>query len=465
MFRYPWTNTHELNLNWIIQQVRDGLVDHGCVFVRPEDFPDSENPIQEAMDAAERDNKMVLLSGAYSINTTLVPPENTIIIGIENATISTVQDEGLGFAPVTILKCTSGLYVRGVTFDGNRPEGPSQSTYPSLHPGELVNVNPLVMCWEDVEGVTFEDCTWFNFDSNRSTANTSALYAALGCYMASNITVRGCYFRDIRLECTVFDRCEDVRIIDSNFDCGNEAGVYTDIGLLRTNNVVVEGCVIHHGDDLTTSTINAMGDNITIKDCEITALKSSHGIDYGNEVVAGLVNSGLYILNNKLCCHIDPAGGSQTVHDDIIISGNVIETPAGSTLSGNLMLYATTPVHYTIRDNIFIGNTQDAIRCLTEGSGATIMIDGNDFRFRAIRLHGAADGLIVRNCTFHGRAVTNTDSYTDETILTMIGCTMLDDIGYQASNGQVKVVLIGCDLANTVATNMHPDTTLSYVRV
>ena len=61
MFRYPWTNLHELNLGWLIERLQEGFTDE-CVFVRPEDFPDSENPLQAALDAAATDRKMVLLS-------------------------------------------------------------------------------------------------------------------------------------------------------------------------------------------------------------------------------------------------------------------------------------------------------------------------------------------------------------------------------------------------------------------
>lgn len=471
MFKYPWTNLHELNLDWLVQQVRDGLVDHGCVFIRPEDFPDSENPIQDALDTASSQNKMVLLSGAYTTRETLSPPAGSVIIGVHDATISTVRDVGIGFAPVTIMDCASHMYIYGVTFDGNRPEGESQSTYPSEHPGELVMINPLVKVWEDVNDVMFDRCSWVHYDSNRSTASTSALFAALGCYQASDIYLHRCSFYDIRQECTVFQTCARVTIRDTVFDCGDDVGhTYSDIGIGETDDVLIDGCTIRHGEHLTTSAINANGNNITIRDCDISAPFSKYGIDYGDESGGSDDKDGLTIQGNKIACHI-AAAGRVGYHDHINIINNtfLLDSITDTTQQGVVMFFAKSGQHMAIKDNVFTG-TLDGVtypsHCISLNyQDGYIDIADNIFETFALRVAGNAAGCTIKGNVFMGVAIRITQNATSSQTITMIGCRCYMQIGTAVSdNNTFSFVAIGCDLASNVFTYTTKDLSLSYLR-
>lgn len=471
MFRFPWTNLHELNLEWIVQQVRDGLIDHGCAFVRPEDFPESETPVQDALDAAYDDNKIVLLSGSYTIEETLLPHEGAVIIGINGATLYAVKDLGLGYTPVTLMACASDMLVYGVTFDGNRPAGSSQSTIPSDHPGELVNINPLVQVWSDIHNVRFESCIWQHYDSNRSTALTSALYAALGCYYASDIYINRCRFEDIRREATVFQTCSDVTIRDTVFNCGDDVGdVYSDIGLGSTNNAMIDGCTIRHGEHLTTSAINANGNNITIKNSDISAPYSKFGIDYGDESGGTVDKDGLTIQGNRIACHI-AAAGRVGYHDHVRILDNtfLLDEITDQTQQGIIMVFGASGQRHEISGNLFTGTLTGGSypsHCIAlVHSNALIAIKGNVFETYAIRVAGNAAGVDILYNVFYGWAIRITANASEAQVLTMIGCRCYAQIGSAVSdNNTISFVAIGCDLSSNVFTYTSKDLSLSYVR-
>lgn len=470
MFNYPWTNLHELNLDWIIQQVRDGLVDHGCAFVRPEDFPDSNDPIQEAIDIAANDGKIVLLSGAYNIENTLAAHDGTVIVGIHNATLSTHPQDVPGFAPTTIINLESNTLIYGVTFDGNRPE-PSASIIPSdLEPGETLTASPLVTAY-NITNTSIINCNFTRYDSNRTSSIPSYNFAVLALVNCENMHITDCAFTDILRECIAASHCTRLDISGCKFDMGdNPDESYTEIGLGLCDTVNIYNCEIRKGPNVTTSLINAMSDNVTIDGCTLIGISSSYGIDYGNEVAAGHTNHGLIIRNCYINCHISGASKYTINHDDIWIENNTIDGTDLHVSSGIIMVYGSNENTFDIRGNHFIGTLQTpTLQAITQGSVDIVLtIDNNHFETSAIRIGNVLpQKLTISSNVFEGDAIFQNAASTTQQFFTIIGstCRRAGRFGSVPINSLVSCALIGCDFRRSVLTNaVNVDTSLSYIR-
>lgn len=472
MFRYPRTNFHELNLDWILRKIESGNVDIGCAFVRPEEFPESSNPVQDAMDFAAENNKMVLLSKAYNIYETLIPADGVQVYGIFNATlISHAQDETVGFAPITLIDCPNDFLIENVTFDGNRPEGASQSTYPTAPGNEnaTVKIAPLISAYSK-NNIYFNRCKWTNYDSNRSTSIGSYHYAALGCYDCTNVTVNNCSFVDIWRECTVFASCEYVTIEDSYFNMGDSSNVYTEIGLGQTNHVKILNCRIVKSDTVITSAINAMGNYIEIVGCNIRAISSTYGIDYGNEVSATFTATDLTIRNCYLNCHISGATTYDINHNNVKIINNTFDATGVNGTSGLIMVYGSDGNAFEIINNHFIGTfAAPVLHAIRTGQNPNLIVSiiGNTFEAAAIRISEEFPQMIIANNLFKNDAIYQSTANDTAQTLVFNGCTCtrVGRFGALGSGNQITIHLVGCDFKRSVCTNaLAVDASLSYIR-
>lgn len=470
MFRYPYTNFHEMNLDWIIRKLMSGEFSD-CEFVKPEKFPDSFNPVQDALDAAVNENKIVLLTGEYMIRETLQPAEGTRILGLFGAKlISVAQDGTVGFAPTTLINCPSDFMISNVILDGNRPDGPSQSTYPSA-PGnetETVLMAPLISVY-NADQVTFHNCHWINYDSNRSTSLGSYRYAALGCYSSTNVHVINCSFQNILRECIVFQSCQWTEVNGCQFDTGDEAGIYSEIGILQSNHIAVKNCRIVHGATITSSVINAMGDHIEICGCNITATASTYGIDYGNEIESGFTADDLYIHDNTLNCRISAHTSAQdnliASHDHVVIQDNtfLLEGLSGS---GIIFIYNYNGEQMIIQGNKFLGVSTSNTRGISFDVGYSAKVDvlDNYFEIRAFWFRGTCKDLSVRNNHFVGTMFYQDRVGDEAEELSIVGCRTDTTLGSAVENNNISLVFIGCDLYSRGITHTTIDTTLSHVR-
>lgn len=465
MFKYPYTNFHELNLDWLIQKIESGELSD-CAFVRPEDFPDSINPIQEAMDQARDNNKIVLLSTSYYIrDNNLRIHDGTMVIGIYNAEIISTATEFYGFVPYSV-EVGNNCTIRGVKFNGNRPDGPSQSLIPSQMDGHAFATAPLILL-ENVSNVTFQDCYFVLYDSNRSTSTASYRYAVIGAHGSRMITIDHCRMENCLREGWVFSNCEKITIKDCWISMGGEDGtVYTEIGIGRSNNVEISGCRIQKADDVTTSVINAMGDDIKIHDCTIIAPSSNYGIDYGNEIAQDFTADGLLIQNNYLNCHIGAATTFPVVHDNVVISNNIIIGTGLLTQSAIVYIYGEQGVHITLQGNHFAGPiSAPIVRAVRfQFTDASVDLLDNLFEIPGLYLTGHITGTTLIGNVFKASAMYQAVVGDNPEELTMIACRTEGVIGTAVSNNNISLVCIGCDLKNTSFTNTTVDYSRSYVR-
>lgn len=461
MFKYPWTNFHEMNMGWIIQQIQEGI--DGCVFVRPEEFPDAENPVQAALDAAQEKTKMVLLAGQYDIYTPITVHQGTAVIGINNAEIISHKQDYPGIVPCTT-HIESDCVIYGVKFNGNRADGPSESKIPSdMQPGEAFALAPLLLM-EGVGNVLIKNCKFTKYDSNRTTSQGNYLYSVIGAYNSQMITIDGCLMSDCMREGFTFTRCQGIKIKDCYMAMGTSS--YTEIGLGRTNNVEISGCTIIKDENITTSVINAMGDYIDIHNCNITAWASNYGIDYGNEISNDFTAKGLYIHDNVLNCHISAATAYPVIHDDVVISNNVIIGENLKNGSAVVYVWGDQGVHITIKGNIFKAPIASPIvRAIrTQFYDAQVVIENNVFEIPGLYLTAKCDGILLIGNVFKTSAMYKAIASVQPEIIAVIGCRIDGVIGTSVSSSNLTVVCIGCDLNNHSFTNVTLDYSLSYVR-
>lgn len=466
MFMFPWTNMHEINLEWLVQQVQAGLIDHGCAFVRPEDYPDAEDPIQTAIYEARDQSKMVLLSGAYHIQDTLTVPAGSIIIGIHDAKLISRPMDAAGFCPTTIMRVPDSMYCCGVTFDGNRPEGDSITVTPSEVPNaEDFYRRPLVLL-DGADGVTFEGCAFVNYDSNHSSSGEAWRQAVLAVVDSEDVTIKNCRFTDIRRECVNMLDSSGIVIQECDFDTMGESGVsYTEIGCLNTDDVQIIDTVIRSEPHRRASVINAMGNHILIDHCTIIAPGSSHGIDYGNEIGSAMSFDDLTIRDSFLQCHVDAASTYPVNHDNITIEGCTISGQDIELQSGVIVIQGNLGERFRIKNNLFVGPMGNPTHAIIMSYTSVVLeISGNTFHVPALRLKGTVAGMTVKDNLFQQEAIFQAQAGADPQVLTLIGCRTLADIGRAVSSNNIAVVAIGCDLANTTMTNTTVTSSLSYVR-
>ena len=478
MFNYPRTNFHELNLDWILSELKKQSGE--CVFTKPEDFTDSENPVQDCLNFAADNNKIVLLSGMYDIYETLEPAEGCVIYGINGATLISHAQDVPGFAPVTLLKAPSNFYIESVNFDGNRPDGASQSLIPAdLNPGETLTMAPLVFV-DGVFNVNFVNCQFYGYDCNRSTSYPSYNYSALGCVGAEFVSLIRCVFYNCWREISNFNNCNNVNIIDCIYNSSGGAYEddnniwhnlsYTEIGLLETNHVNIRNCYISKDENNTTSVINAMGTDITINDCDIYAPSSTYGIDYGNEIGNNFTFENLIISFNRMNCRIGAANTYNVQHDNVVITDNIINTTGLKHLSGAIMIDGNNGEMFNIENNVFKGTlvtpTTSCIR-LTKDAVVKVNISENIFSGRAIYISEDIPDLTIKNNLFYDDVIYQSNGNATPQTIVIIGsrCERAGRFGAVAAGSDITVVLVGCDFRRDILTNATAvDSTLSYIR-
>ena len=444
-------------------------------YTRPEFFgavgdgvADDDKAVQDAIDDANKNHKIVLLSGRYLIGKTLNVPNGVVIIGQYGGELISKQMQENGFVPTTILSVGSENAFINVVFNGNAPAGNSQAI------GDRENNNPLVSCI-GVSRVLFYGCSFKNYDSNYSDQIPSYNYACLSCRESDNLTIEKCEFNRDKRECTVFYNCHDVVIDSCIFNNGNEVGGnYSDIGMLNGYNFQVLNTHIYHGDNLTTSPINAMADNIVIDNCWIYAKNSNYGIDYGSEIE----NNGfdeLTISNCFIQTSIAASGNASNIkHNHIRIYNNVIDGNDVTTASGQVMLYAFNGERIKVVNNEFRGGNGNNYAIRTEYTDGDIEIVNNIFDGNGIRTGSNTVGLVVNNNVFNGFGFFIGEAPDAIVDFPILNCRFNDDIGKCANAvTYYNIIFIGCYLANTnlywavstVPTPLftHYDASLSYV--
>lgn len=472
MFRYPWTNLHELNLGWALHKLKELSDDGDCVFVRPEEFPESSNPVADAVQKAADDGKMVLLSGVYDVPETITVPQGMIIIGTNNAELVSMQQNLPGFCPTTIFSMESNTIVYNVVFNGNRPDGASQSIIPSdLQPGETFGRAPLVLI-QDCDTVSFSRCIFKKYDSNRTSANPW-MHAVVGAQNSVFINMDRCLMFDCYREGFNFTDCGLITISGCYFSMqGQSLDVYTEIGLLNTDEVLIESCQILKADGVTTSLINAMGNDITIKDCYLYSKSSVYGVDYGNEIEAGFSCSNLLIKNCRIHCHINAKSTVDLVaaHDNVVLDGCEIDGSEIDNQAGVVYVVGYAGEHFEITNCHFYGTLSapvyDAIR-IAPGTSTNTIISGCVFDQRAIWLNGSSTGLVIKDNVFNARVITQEAVLDTAEYLKIIGCqyTSNNRFGTGPAGCLMEIILIGCSfrVGTTTSDNITVDSSLSYV--
>lgn len=466
MFRFPRTNFHELNLDWILSELEK--LDGECAFVTPEDFPESENPVQDCLDYAHDNNKIVLLSNTYDIYHTLTPGEGCVIYGINGATLVSHAQDYPGFVPVTIFECPSNFYVSGVTFDGNRPV-PSQSVIPSdLDPTQEFHTAPLIFAY-DKQNINFTDCRFTGYDSNRSTSTQSYNYAIMGITNCYGVYIGKCRFVDNLRECIVINASHEIRITDCYFNQGDYPGdTYTEIGVFRSDDVKITDCTILKSENVTSSLINAMSDNITISGCYLEGVNSNFGLDYGNEVEPGFSNDGLFIFNNVIKCHIWGATTYTIDHNNIKIINNQIDATNIASGSGVIAVYGSNDNSFEIYNNHFFGTTlpHQGIR-IGDFSDLKISIIGNTFEGPAIWISKTVPPMYISNNWFKSDALYQAEADANSYVVSMLSCKCdrAGRFGVLAAGNEITVHLVGCDFRRSICTNAYAVyDSLSYIR-
>lgn len=470
MFCYPWTNLHELNLGWAMHKLKELPDDGDCVFVRPEEFPESENPVADAVQKAADDAKMVLLSGVYDVTETIYVPEGMTIIGTNNARLVSAQKNVTGFCPTTIFEMGPSTTVKNVTFDGNRPDGASLSITPSdLNPGETFERAPLVLL-NDVAVVTFEGCIFTNYDSNRMAAD-SWQNAVIGAYQAYRINLKDCIMFNCRREGITFVNSGIITIDNFYFSMQNDPGdVYTEIGLLNTDDVNITNCWLIKADGVTTSAINAQGSRINIKGCFVHAPNSNYGIDYGNEIAADFSARDLLISECYLNCHISAATTYPVDHNNVKIINNTLDATDVTGSSGLIMVYGTNDNVFDIINNHFTGNfVSPVLHGIRTGQNMSIKISivGNTFEAGAIRVSEDIPPMLIANNWFKDDAIYQATANATAQTLVFNGCTCtrVGRFGALGAGNEITVILVGCDFRRSVCTNAFAvDASLSYIR-
>lgn len=466
MFKYPWTNFHELNLDWLIRQIRSGNLD--CWAIRPEAFPESENPVQDAVDFAANNGMIVLLSSTYNIDKTIVTYDGSVIVGLPGSRLRSVQQDCPGFAPTTLISCESNLLVYGVTFDGDKLS-PSGSVIPSdLQPGESFVMAPLIR-GASKHNITFANCSWTGYDSNRSTSFSSVNYACLGLSSCEDVQLIDCTFEDCLREGCVFEACNSVTVERCTFNMGDYTGhTYTEIGIGQTNNVRIIDCDIVKGDTVTSSVINAMGDDITIQGCHIRAIASNFGIDYGNEISNTFTANNLLITECTLECHISGATTFPIDHTNIKIINNLIDATDITSGSGVIAVYGSNDNAFQILNNHFYGTTlsRQGIR-VGNFSDLKITISGNTFEGPAIWISEMIPPMFISNNWFKSDAITQTVSDANAYTVSLISCKCdrAGRFGTVDAGNAITFHLVGCDFRRDICTNAFSvDSSLSYIR-
>ena len=454
--------------------INTGSWDAVVAYTRPEFFgavgdgvADDSDAVQSALNEGESEHKFVLLSKKYLIGKTLNVPDGVVVIGQYGGSLVSKQTQISGFVPTQIMNLGNDDVFINVVFDGNAPSGASQAQ------GDRDNHNALIR-GDNLNNLMFYGCKFKNYDTNWSQYVSSIEYVCVGLRYCTNVTFEKCRFERIRRECIILGTCENVVIDSCTFNTGDEAGVYTEIGIYKGSNFQILNSTINHGDSVSTSPINAMGDNITIDNCSIIAKASTFGIDYGNELGEDYPLDGLSISNCYIQTSISAAGTSETIkHDNIRIYNNVIDRTGVTTASGQLMLYAFNGERIKVFNNEFRGSVEGekyAIR--TSFTDGDIEIVNNIFDSKGIRTGNNTVGLVVNNNVFNdiGFYIANApEAISDFPIL---NCRFNADLGKIASGVYYyNVIFVGCYLANENiywATSAlphftHYDASLSYV--
>lgn len=490
-----------------------------CGFVRPEDFPNSNNPIQDAVNAATDLGKIVLLSGTYIIGRqgtteqekvlyakTITIPDNTIIIGTNNATIiaepyllkdsnlypsenNNTGETILGINPTTIFNFNTSINccIKNITFLGGKPEGDSISTYPSAYqdsehlyrqksnviPAPLINLSYA-------SHITFQNCKFSNYDSNRDTGNyTSIAWSTVGLNFCNYIEFNNCSLSDCYREGITFENCNNITIQNCNFNMGHATYSYTEIGLGLTNNVLISHCNLIKHPNNTTSIINAMGNDIIIENCYIEAVGSKYGIDFGNETGDNtLILQNLFINNNHIKTHISAANASVTRHNNIFITNNVIDCAITGGESGVIMTYGkfydlnntySIAPQFKITNNNFISSGTTTKYAINMASNeALVNIDNNLFigPTVAIKASEVLPSSCIKNCNFSNTLnyacalfLGGSDDSANPSSLTLLGCKIDNQLCRCNSynKNKLSLIIIGCEI------DRAPTATYPYV--
>ena len=350
--------------------------------------------------------KVVLLAGTYTIDATILLPNNTTLTGVGDSSLIQFADLDATDNMIENSDVVTGtaIVIRDLKLNGRQDLNTAGTQYGISLNNMGDGSGATAVMGAEVSGITITNVrttALYVNSSNNNTFSGNNIYdiggvgAAISLVASSNNAVTGNQLHDAG-KGVYLSGASTNNTVTGNVAKGNSDSGFLAIGSTAVNNTFtgnVSDSNVANGFYIETSGNTVSGNTATNNDTGITMFSGSRNVITGNNVDTS-VNNGIVLLyaaenivsDNRIRSsgtegiYISGSGGS--VANNNTISDNRIEASGGATLNNGIYLAGADSDSNTIQDNTITDTSCTtncyAINITTSGSDNTVLA-GNAF--------------------------------------------------------------------------------------